>query len=217
MKSALKRILPQASIRAFRFVLEKTSVYKVRFFGRPRRKGESSKARERRVREGFFDSYCLGSGLDIGYGGDLLTGSCRGWDIEDGDAQYLLGLDDEVFDFVYSSHTLEHVDDPFVAIQSWWRVLKPCGYLLLYIPHRDLYEKKKVLPSRWNGDHKHFFLPFNDDPPDTLGLLPLIERALANFEVVYIRECLEGWSIPDPLIHSNGEYSIEAVIRKLPH
>ncbi len=215
MKSPLKRILPDRLIDVFRPLYDSIRDRKFKYFGRPRVPGESSKAKARREREGFFEKYCKGRGLDIGYGGDLLVPNCQGWDFENGDAQYLYGLENESFDFVYSSHTLEHMVDPMMALQNWWRVIKPDGYLLVYIPHRDLYEKKTRLPSRWNPDHKHFFLPEDDDPPDTLGVAPLLNRSLSGFKIEYLKECRDGWTITDPEIHSNGEYSIEFVLRKI--
>ncbi|HVL88227.1 MAG TPA: class I SAM-dependent methyltransferase [Candidatus Thermoplasmatota archaeon] len=183
-------------------------------FGRPVLPRETSKARERRLREGFFDKYCRGQGIDIGCAGDVLAPNCRGWDLEDGDAHHLAGAPDASYDFAYSSHTLEHMEDPALALRNWWRVVKPGGFLLLYVPDRDLYEKKRTLPSRWNDDHKHYFLLDRDDPPDTIGLLPLVERTLAGFEVLEARRCDEGHTIRDPDRPSDGEYSIEIVLRK---
>jgi len=109
---------------------------------------------------------------------------------------------------------LEHMDDPAVAIENWWRVLRPGGYLILYVPHRDLYEKKKELPSRWNIDHKHYFLIDKDEGPVTIGLVPLIERTLSNAVIVYAKECREGFKDPGLEVHSMGEYSIEIVVKK---
>lgn len=122
---------------------------KYRILGRPFRPAETTKARERRIGEGFFKKYCQGKGLDVGYGGDLLAENCKGWDVEHGDAQFLHGIKDSKFDFIYSSHTLEHMIEPQTALKNWWRVLKPGGYLILYIPHRDLYEKRE--PCRLGG------------------------------------------------------------------
>src|SRR3970282_1033769 len=101
----------------------------------------------------------MGRGLDIGFGGDLLTPNCRGWGFEHGDAQYLRGIGDAAFDFVYAGHPLEHLADPAGSLRNWWRVLKPGGHLIIYLPHRDLYEKRTQLPSPWNPDHKFFYLP----------------------------------------------------------
>jgi SAM-dependent methyltransferase len=104
--------------------------------------------------------------------------------------------------------------NPGVALRNWWRVVKPGGYLIFYGPHRDLYEKKKQLPSNWNSDHKYFFLLDEDDPPDTLGVLPLIKKSLRNYDIIVAKVCDEGHTITDPAIHSDGEYSFEIVLFK---
>jgi hypothetical protein len=92
--------------------------------------------------------------------------------------------------------------------------LRPGGYLILYVPHRDLYEKRTALPSIWNGDHKFFILPFEDDLPYTLGLAELVSGALPDAIIEYVIECSDGHTVDDPLEHSDGEYSIEIVARK---
>ncbi len=165
--------------------------------------GETSKAEPRRTKEGFFEKYCQGKGLDIGYGGDLLSKNCQGWDFADGNAQYLKGLPDETYDFVYASHVLEHMRDPAVALKNWWRVLKVGGYLIIAVPDRDLFEQRKRLPSYRNNDHKHFFSLDKDEAPDTLGLRPLIERNLPNAKTIYAKIC-----------SNENEYSIEAIVKK---
>lgn len=187
---------------------------RIPFLGRKISIGETAKAKGRREREGFFDKYCQGFGLDVGYGGDPVVSNVRGWDFEHGDAQLLRGLDDESYDFVYTSHLLEHLPDVELAIKNWWRVLKPGGFLLLYLPHRDLYEKKMTLPSRFNFDHLHFFLPDKDEAPDTIGLVPLLERILENLDITYARVCDEGYVNPGDELPSQGEFSIEIVVRK---
>jgi ADP-heptose:LPS heptosyltransferase len=55
-------------------------------------------------------------------------------------------------DWVYSSHLLEHVDSPIKALTEWWRVLKPGGYMVLYLPHEDHYPK--IGEPGANVDHK---------------------------------------------------------------
>ncbi len=182
---------------------------------RPFVPGETSKAETRRKREDFFEKFLQGEGLDIGFGGDLVLPNANGWDFEHGDAQYLKTIRDGKYDFVYSSHTLEHMKDPAVALKNWYRVLKKGGYLILYIPHRDLYEKKKTLPSKFNPNHTAFYLIDRDEAPDTIGIVPLIQRNLKNFEIVYAKECSEGYHEINSEIQSKGEYSIEIVLKKL--
>lgn len=127
---------------------------------------ECGKACARRLHEpGFATRYFMGHGLDVGGGYDGLEGysylfpgirSVRNWDLADGDAELLATLDDESFDFVHSSHCLEHMRDPYRALGSWWRVLKPGGHLVVIVPDEDLYEQG-VWPSTFNGDHKFTF------------------------------------------------------------
>ncbi|MFH1615919.1 MAG: class I SAM-dependent methyltransferase [Planctomycetota bacterium] len=214
MRRALKRITPEPVWLLIRKIIFYCTVFLYRHRPRPCRTGETTKAKARRTKEGFFERFCQGKGLDIGYGGDLLADNCRGWDIEHGDAQMLEGIEDSEFDFVYSSHTLEHLDDAEVGLKNWWRVIKPGGYLILYLPERNLYERKKNLPSRWNNTHRRFFLLDRDEAPDTAGVIPLIQKNLFGYEIIYARVCNEGYKIPAPNKNSTGEYSIEAVIKK---
>ena len=53
------------------------------------------------------------------------------------EAGSLLGLADDSYDVVLSSHTLEHLANPLPALREWRRVCRPGGHLLLVLPHRD--------------------------------------------------------------------------------
>jgi ADP-heptose:LPS heptosyltransferase/predicted SAM-dependent methyltransferase len=55
-------------------------------------------------------------------------------------------------DFVFSSHTLEHIADYKAALKEWWRVIKQGGHLVLYLPDEDEYPK--VGEEGANPDHK---------------------------------------------------------------
>lgn len=116
---------------------------------------ETSKVRTRREAEGWFSRYIQGKGIDIGCGNDPLTPDCQAWDrtLGSGDAQKMAGVADETYDWVYSSHCLEHMVDPREALQNWWRILKPGGYLLVAVPSALLYEQGHW-PSAFNADHK---------------------------------------------------------------
>ncbi len=121
---------------------------------------ETSKCYDLREKRGDFTRYLTGKGLDIGCGDDALKiplGMVVPWDKEQGDAQYLASCtSDEVFDFVYSSHCLEHMRDVEKTLRNWVRVIRPGGILYVTIPDYQLYEKMRF-PSRFNGDHKHTF------------------------------------------------------------
>jgi len=178
--------------------------------------GETLKSRKRRLREGFFEKYCQGKGIDIGCGPyDRIMPDVDGWDKEDGDAALMAGIPDETYDYAYSSHCLEHIIDQSRALQNWLRILKKGGFLIISVPHRDLYEKKERLPSQWNKDHKRFYLPDKDSPPDTVSFRRVVEEAIGKeAEWIYLKICKEGWvPLPDH-VHPRGEYQIEAVLRK---
>lgn len=98
----------------------------------------------------------IGRGIDIGCGNDPIFENVRTFDISDGDANKVSKYVHEKFDFVFSSHTLEHMIDPFKAISEWWKLVKNNGYMYIVVPDEDLYEQG-VFPSRWNADHKHTF------------------------------------------------------------
>lgn len=127
---------------------------------------EATKALNRRLKDSAYkDKYFVGSGADIGAGMDGLSAhsnvftnmtSCMNWDIENGDAQYLQSIQNDSFDFIHSSHCLEHMFSPHIALQNWIRVLKVGGYAVITIPDEDLYEQG-VFPSTFNGDHKCSF------------------------------------------------------------
>lgn len=97
-----------------------------------------------------------GQGIDIGCGPDPVTPQARRFDKDDGDANCVSQFIHEQFDFVYSSHCLEHMHDPRATILDWWKLVKPGGYLFVTIPDEDLYEQG-VFPSRFNDDHKATF------------------------------------------------------------
>jgi len=102
---------------------------------------------------------------------------------------------DAAFPGVFSSHLLEHMDDPAAALREWWRVLKVHGHLCLYLPHRDLYPNIGHPGS--NPDHKHDFTP-----EDVVDLM----RAAAQDWRLLVNETRD----------QDFEYSFLLVFQKLP-
>lgn len=184
--------------------------------------GETSKARPRRNEEQFeitYAPYDL-SGIDIGSSDDPLNHTFRRWDkiFGDGDATEMQGVPDEQFWTVYASHILEHLKFPRQAIKRWYDICKTGGHVIICVPHRDLYEKKKMLPSRWNDDHKYFWLPEKEEPPCTKSLKKEILHAVPEANIVSLRVLDRGYNYDaEPNHHPVGEFSIEAIIRKGPN
>lgn len=125
---------------------------------------ETSKSVVHRLHDARYATrYFVGNGIDIGSGPDPLSQyheffplmkSCRAWDLKDGDAEKMQSVADQTFDFVHSSHCLEHMRDVNAALTNWVRILKPGGHLVCVVPDEDLYERG-VFPSTFNRDHKH--------------------------------------------------------------
>lgn len=52
-----------------------------------------------------------------------------------------LPFPDATWDYVISSHVLEHFFDPIAAVKEWLRVIKPGGYVFMIVP------KSRALPG----------------------------------------------------------------------
>lgn len=79
--------------------------------------------------------FCKGTGLDIGAGRWPLEGAHP---IDSGKwhaADYLPGKD---WDYIFSSHCLEHLPNPVSTLEYWKTMLRPGGVLFLYLPHPDM-------------------------------------------------------------------------------
>jgi SAM-dependent methyltransferase len=133
---------------------------------RPGIGGGTSLSMQRRAHDSRFATrYFVGHGIDVGGGHDSLAlfvelfpliRNVVIYDAPQGDAQKLANVDDESFDFLFSSHCLEHVRDPVEGLDNWIRVVRPGGHLVISVPDEDLYEQG-TWPSTFNSDHKMTF------------------------------------------------------------
>jgi SAM-dependent methyltransferase len=190
---------------------------------------ECSKSIPRRLHDPAFGrKYFVGGGLDIGGFPDPLSlyvelfplmTEVRVWDIQDGDAQRLEGIEDERFDFVHSSHCLEHMVDPKEALATWMRVLRPGGHLILTVPDEDLYEQGKF-PSTWNRDHKWSFTIYKEESfsPRSLNLLDLARDLGRSAAITRLEQLASTYrfDLPryDQTLTPVAECGIELVVRK---
>lgn len=111
-------------------------------------------------------------------------------------------------DAVFSSHLLEHMPDTEKTLREWVRVIKPEGYLCLYLPHKNFYPH--IGTEGANPDHKHDFLPEDIiKVMESIGGWDLIENEERNggqeysFFQVYKRlrsnnKSLQSWKDPKP-------------------
>lgn len=125
--------------------------------------------------------FCKGMGLDVGAGKWPLPGSIP-VDLKDGgDA---MELPHGQFDYVFSSHCLEHLANPVAALEHWRSRLRPGGVLYLYLPSPEM--------RYWRPEHcrKHLHMWHPQDMAqlvEALGFRDVIhsERDLAyGFSVV---------------------------------
>lgn len=112
--------------------------------------------------------FCKGQGLDIGAGATPYPGAIP-IDILDDSPWGAMTLPEGPFDYVFSSHCLEHLDDPIGALELWIARLHPGGVLFLYLPHPDM---EYWLPQN-NRKHRHAWRP--DDVVKILGDLGLCD------------------------------------------
>lgn len=192
---------------------------------------ECSKSIIRRLYEpNFINRYFVGRGLDIGGKPDPLClyqelfcqmGPVRTWDWEDGDAQFLEGVADDEYDFVHSSHCLEHLVDPIEGLINWFRVVRPGGYLVVTVPDEDLYEQG-VFPSTFNRDHKWTFtiMKLRSWSERSLNVVDLIRKLGESAELIRIEQLAATYryDLPryDQTLTPVGECGIEFIVRKRP-
>ena len=179
---------------------------------------ESSKMFNLRQQHGFWDAFASGPVvLDIGYRGGTAGAQPvlpHATGVELGDAGYnglQLPWGTETVDTVHSSHVLEHVPDAVVTLREWFRVLKVGGFLITFVPHAFLYERRlSVPPSRWSPEHLRCYT--------NATLLADVEKALSpnTYRVRHNADCDVGYDYALPLEqHPQGALEIELVLQKI--
>jgi SAM-dependent methyltransferase len=164
-----------------------------------------------------------GYGIDIGAGNAGLNKvggfNCYEWDTKDGDAQLMEGVPDNSYDYVHSSHCLEHMVDWQVALTNWIRILKPSGHLVITVPDWEMYERE-TWPSQFNPDHKWCFTcNSNSAACDQRVYLPDIPVLFANVarlkSIIVIDENFDPEEKKDKDQTAGlAECSIELILRK---
>ena len=127
---------------------------------------ETSKGNEVEKCRYRISEYLKGIILDVGCGDERICTSAIGLDLKGKAASIRIDLsvpdslylfNDDVVDVVFSSHFLEDIMDYESMLKEIWRVTRPNGHLILYLPHKDFYPH--VGEEGANINHKHDFCP----------------------------------------------------------
>ena len=151
--------------------------------------------------------FCVGDGMDIGFGGDPIVPHAICMDLPvpyaryvkhaqhlRGSAEELVWFRDGALDWVYSSHVLEDFRDTARVLAEWIRVVKPGGNIVLYLPDEQTYRahcRSQGKPPNAHHIHENFGLPY----------LKEILRGRPDVEIIH-----EAFPV--------GIYSFELVLRK---
>jgi SAM-dependent methyltransferase len=84
----------------------------------------------------FAKEVLSGKGLDIGCNrAEWAYPGAKMIDLEIDDEWHAFNLPDEEYNYIFSSHCLEHIPDWVGALNYWGEHLKPGGVMFLYLPH----------------------------------------------------------------------------------
>jgi SAM-dependent methyltransferase len=128
------------------------------------------------------------------------------------DAVNILNVTNDSYDFVFSSHSLEHIANPLKAIKEWLRIIKNEGYIIIIVPeksvcfdHKRNYSKFSTLLTQYEknvGEDDLSTLPeilLNHDlimDPPAGNLESFTKRSLDNFN----NRCLHHYVYNDDLL-----------------
>jgi predicted SAM-dependent methyltransferase len=182
------------------------------------RRSETSRHRE------LLENFCVGCGIDIGFGGDPITPTAIRMDLPapytsvgrspvqlGGDCRNLHWLRDGVLDYVYSSHVLEDFPEAetSVILREWTRVLRRRGRLVLLLPDQQRYlaycrRTGQINPDGVVGNPHHsvenFSLQYIDDKVDELGTLKKLVsyESLGPYSFAAVYEKQESRTVSHP-------------------
>lgn len=162
-------------------------------------KSETSKVRH------LVLPYCVGFGCDIGFGGDKIKKeNCLGIDFKKPYAftgrdkvdiacdlmNEKIPVQDNHFDYVYSSHLIEDFDDTTQCLKELIRILKSNGNLILVFPDQQEYEKFCLKTNQnINTHHKHKEMGLEY----MISKLNLIKKI--KLEVLYSNNCSIDYNV----------------------
>ena len=143
----------------------------------------------------LFKDFVIGATLDIGAGRDPVSPGAIVFDKPQGNAEHIFEhFEHQSFDTVFSSHCLEHINEPRLVIRDWFALVKPGGHLFVIVPDEDLYEQGHF-PSIFNNDHKSTFTISKSASwsPKSVNLLEIAQEL--NGEIAYLKQQSDGYDV----------------------
>lgn len=157
-----------------------------------------------------LSKYCVGYGVDLGYGGDPIIESAITVDLPipytilgkhplniGGDATNLRWLKENSLDYVYSSHLLEDFENTKEIIEEWSRILKRRGKLVLLLPDQKRYEES----CRERNEHPN---PSHKIKEFSLDYIKNIIREIPYLKIISEKDYV-------------GDYNFSLVAEKVEH
>jgi predicted SAM-dependent methyltransferase len=140
---------------------------------------------------------------------------------------------DESYDFILSSHVLEHFPDPIKALKEWHRIIKKDGYIFMIIPHKErTFDKDKKRTTLGELLKRHDNSKYDREPSMsghyshwiTEDIVELIRNIELEWQVIDFQDADDkvgnGFAIvikkikPDPKIQKDIECKMEKLKRK---
>jgi len=128
--------------------------------------------------------YCKGRGLDIGAGRRPFRRDTIPIDRGPDQHAHKLNYEDKSLDYIFSSHTLEHLRRWKSALKLWIRKLKLEGILFLYLPHEDMFIWRPT--NKYGRSFGHRWQPTKE------RICPFLEKN--GMEIIEASERDKTWS-----------------------
>ena len=163
--------------------------------------------------------FCVGRGLDPGAGGRTLTPDVVRLDANATHRPAIRGsaitlpFADNVFDYVFTCHLLEHMRDPRAALTEWLRVVRPGGHVACIMPNTLFTQGQNTDPTpHWHEWTPRDFLVevLEENACPEYWFRYRNELAWVNATVVHFDEAQPHWSFGVVLEKDHGGGSIVA-------
>jgi len=134
------------------------------------------------------------------------------------DAVNITNIDNDTYDFCFSSHTLEHIANPLKAVEEWIRIVKKEGYIIIVVPEKSACFDHKRKYSKFATLLEQYKKNIGEDDLSTLSEILEnhdlnLDKAAGNFEEFTKRSlnnfnnrCLHHYVYNDELLNEICNY-----------